>query len=79
MQLLSEQSGFDLVEVNFERNPELDSLFKSHDPHKITQLISLQTGQTIRPGHTLLFLDEIQGSAEAIKTLRYFAVGLLIG
>ena len=72
VRLLSEQCGFDLIELNFERNPELASFFKSHDPHKITQLISLQTGKTIQPGHTLLFLDEIQGSAEAIVALRYF-------
>jgi predicted AAA+ superfamily ATPase len=72
VRLLSEQSELELVELNFERNPELTSLFKSNDPAKITNLVSLQTGKTIQPGYTLLFLDEIQAAAEAIVSLRYF-------
>ncbi|OAD22118.1 ATPase [Candidatus Thiomargarita nelsonii] len=72
VRLLSEQCHFDLIALNFERNPELSELFKSNDPKKITQLISLHTGKTIRPGHTLLFLDEIQAAATAIVALRYF-------
>ncbi|MCK5525184.1 MAG: ATP-binding protein [Thiomargarita sp.] len=72
VRLLSERCDLNLIELNFERNPELACLFKSHEPHKIIQLISLQTGKTIQPGYTLLFLDEIQGAAEAIVALRYF-------
>jgi predicted AAA+ superfamily ATPase len=72
VRLLSAQSQLELVELNFERNPELSSLFKSNDPKKIIQLVSLQTGKIIRPKQSLLFLDEIQASAEAIVSLRYF-------
>lgn len=72
VRLLSQQCFLDLIELNFERNPELATLFKSHDPQRIIQLISLQTGQTLQPGRTLLFLDEIQGATEAIVALRYF-------
>jgi uncharacterized protein len=70
--LLAEQSQLELVELNFERNPELVGLFKSNDPQKICQLISLQTGKTIQNNTTLLFLDEIQKATEAIVALRYF-------
>jgi len=72
VRLLSAQSQLELIELNFERNPELSSLFKSNDPQKIIQLVSLQTGKIIRPKQCLLFLDEIQASAEAIVSLRYF-------
>jgi predicted AAA+ superfamily ATPase len=72
VRLLSEQCELELVELNFERNPELVSLFKSNDPAKIIQLVSLQTGQIIRPGYSLLFLDELQAAAKAIVSLRYF-------
>jgi hypothetical protein len=72
VRLLSQQCFLDLIELNFERNPELATLFKSHDPQRIIQLISLQTGKTLQPGRTLLFLDEIQGATEAIVALRYF-------
>jgi len=72
VRLLSQQCFLDLIELNFERNPELATLFKSHDPQKILQLISLQTGKTLQPGRTLLFLDEIQEATEAIVALRYF-------
>lgn len=39
-----------LVEINFERNPEIASLFTSKDPHKIVQLLELQYNISIRPG-----------------------------
>ncbi len=70
--LLSKQCDLELIELNFERNPELSSFFQSKDPAKIIQLLSLQTGKTIRTGHCLLFLDEIQAAVEAIVALRYF-------
>jgi predicted AAA+ superfamily ATPase len=72
VRMLSRKCGFNLVELNFERNPELIDFFKSNDPQKITQLISLQTAKDITPGKTLLFLDEIQVAVAAIVSLRYF-------
>ncbi|HID99795.1 MAG TPA: AAA family ATPase [Thiotrichaceae bacterium] len=72
VRLLAAQSHIELVELNLERNPELATLFQFRDPHKIIQLISLQTGKTIQAEQTLLFIDEIQASAEAIVALRYF-------
>lgn len=72
VRMFASLSGLSLLELNFERNPELVDFFKSNDPQKIIQLISLQTAKDITPGKTLLFLDEIQAAAAAIVSLRYF-------
>ncbi len=61
-----------LVEINFERDPEIASLFTSKDPLKIVQLLELQYNIPIRPGVALLFLDEIQAVPEMLVSLRYF-------
>ncbi len=61
-----------LVEINFERNPEIAELFISNDPVQIIGLLELQLQTTITPGKTLLFLDEIQARPDIIASLRYF-------
>jgi len=61
-----------LIEINFERNPEVAQLFSSNDPLKIVQLLELQFNITIQAGQTLLFLDEIQAQPQIIAVLRYF-------
>lgn len=58
--------------INFERNPEFKTCFKTLDPQNITKAIELVSGIAIQPGKTLLFLDEIQDCPEAIMSLRYF-------
>lgn len=61
------------IELNFEEDPHLDIFFqKKLDPQNL--LIDLQNylGQKIIPGKTLLFMDEIQCSPQAITSLRYF-------
>jgi predicted AAA+ superfamily ATPase len=60
------------VEINFERDPEMASLFTSKDPRKIVQLLELQYNIPIQPGAALLFLDEIQAAPEVLVSLRYF-------
>lgn len=73
VQMLAQVANLDLVTCNFERRPELGDLFAVKDPRKILQLLEIQTKRPIQPGKSLLFLDEIQGSAEIIlPTLRYF-------
>ena len=62
-----------LLEINFERNPEVAALFGSKDPRKILQLLELQYNTAIEPGQTLIFLDEIQAAPEALETLRFFS------
>ncbi|SCA63739.1 hypothetical protein SCG7109_BA_00010, partial [Chlamydiales bacterium SCGC AG-110-M15] len=59
--------------INFEKRPELASCFLSLDPKEILKELELQTGFSLREGHSLLFLDEIQDCPQALKALRYFA------
>lgn len=73
---LVEQFGkkcFDnLVTADFERHPDLASCFKSRDPITILKQLELMLEAPIRPGTTLLFLDEIQACPDALVSLRYF-------
>ena len=66
------EARFSLVELNFERNPELREAFVIRDPARILSTLTLMTGQTIAAGANLLFLDEIQAAPEALAALRYF-------
>lgn len=60
------------VIVNLEERPELKSLFRENNPKKIINELSVIFNTDIVPGKTLLFIDEIQSSQEAIVALRYF-------
>lgn len=62
-----------LVEVNFERDREIASVFTGNlRPKEITARLSAFYGTPIVPGETLLFLDEIQACSEAIHSLWFF-------
>jgi hypothetical protein len=61
-----------MVSVNFEEQPELADCFTEYDTKTIIDRLSIFTRSVIRPGHTLLFLDEIQDCPKAISSLRYF-------
>lgn len=63
------------VEVNFEEAVSLRKIFDSEkdlDPVRITRDLSLALKKEIKPGKTLLFLDEVQMAPNAIIALRYF-------
>ena len=61
------------IEVNFEKRPDVASLFEQiTDVHELAMRIGLLFGTPIIPGRTLLFLDEIQGCEPAIKSLWFF-------
>jgi hypothetical protein len=61
------------VEVNFEETPQLRSLFSPDvQPHRIIENLSIYFGQTIEPGKTLVFFDEIQSCPSAVASLRFF-------
>jgi len=61
------------IELNFDKKDDHLKLFeKEKDPKKLVELISNYTGKKIIPGKTLLFIDEIQNSSDAIGSLRYF-------
>ncbi len=61
-----------LIKIDFEFDPSMQSIFATRDPQTITNEISLYYDIDIIPGQTLLFLDEIQACPEAIAALRYF-------
>ncbi len=61
-----------MVSVNFEEQPELSECFSEYDTQAIIDRLSIFTKSVIRPGQTLLFLDEIQECPRAITALRYF-------
>ncbi|MDE0479319.1 MAG: AAA family ATPase [Gammaproteobacteria bacterium] len=69
---LSKSVDTPLVTANLERNPELSAAFKPNDPRQILSMLELLTGRSIEPGKTLLFIDEIQASPDALASLRYF-------
>ena len=63
-----------MVEVNFERNPEMARYFRGKsDPVAIFDELTLALGIEAEPGRALLFLDEIQAAPEVIAKLRWFS------
>lgn len=61
------------VEINFEENREASVFFSSSlNPRNIVDQLSQYTGQSIVPGKTLLFFDEIQACPDALRSLRFF-------
>ena len=61
------------IEVNFEKRPELKQLFqRTTQVRDLATNLGLLFGQPVVPGKTLLFLDEIQSSPEALKSLWFF-------
>ncbi len=70
---IAKTSGKQLIELNFERSPQLKSLFNQNDPTHILNNISGLQNKTIHPQNSLLFLDEIQAAPEVFATLRWFA------
>lgn len=72
IRLFAKKSFKNLLEINFERDPEVALLFASNDPQKIIQLLELQFNSSIKPSTTLLFFDEIQAVPQVLSSLRYF-------
>ena len=61
------------VEINLEKQPSLKALFTENiDVKKICTNISAVVSKPVIPGETLLFIDEIQTSQQAVMSLRYF-------
>ncbi|MBM4080879.1 MAG: ATP-binding protein [Planctomycetes bacterium] len=61
-----------LLEINLERERDAASLFASKTPRTIVPLLEARFNTPLRPGRSLLFLDEIQAAPEVFATLRYF-------
>ena len=61
------------IEVNFEKRPDMIEVFgRVHEVHDLTNSLSMLYNTPVEAGKTLLFLDEIQDSPDAIKSLWAF-------
>lgn len=61
-----------VLEINFERQPDMRRVFETPDPGRIVRTLEVLTGERLAAGQSLLFLDEIQRCPPAITALRYF-------
>ena len=62
----------DLVEVDFENEGDVAGYFTKAKVDATIKLLEAHYGRKIRPGRTLLFLDEVQAAPEVFARLRYF-------
>ena len=61
------------VELNLESEKDICTIFQGPiDIDRITKALEVRSSTPIRDGETLLFIDEIQQSKEAIESLRFF-------
>src|ERR1700719_2022255 len=72
----AKQQNRRLIELNFEKEPQLASFFQSNDPKEILLNLGSFLGEVIDPEKCLLFLDEIQAVPELLAKLRWFAEDL---
>lgn len=70
---LAEIENKQLIELNFEYEPRLLSLFQTNDPKQVLKNIGQHFGLRIQAEQSLLFLDEIQRAPELLAKLRWFA------
>jgi len=72
VRLFATQQKIELVELNFERNPEYAELFNTKEPKEIMANIRLILNKDLIPEQSILFLDEIQAVTKVLACLRYF-------
>jgi predicted AAA+ superfamily ATPase len=72
VKLFAEQLGRPLNEVNLDRHSILNSAFATKDPEKIIAEIEALPRMPPVSSETILFLDEIQTTENAMPALRYF-------
>lgn len=69
----AQTTHLNLIEINFEKTPQLASFFQSNDIPQILLNLSAHFNVTIKATECLLFLDEIQVVPELLSKLRWFA------
>jgi len=72
VRLFAEQRQRPLAEVNLERYPELNAVFKGMSPQQILNQLEAVPDMPAITADSLLFLDEIQAAPDAIAALRHF-------
>lgn len=59
--------------VNFDKNLRMIDVFEgSLSPERLLPVLQAESGESIKPGKTLLIMDEIQEVPRAIQSLKYF-------
>jgi predicted AAA+ superfamily ATPase len=66
-------AGRRLCEVNLERHPELERVFRTSDPGAILDEVAFVAGRRPNATDSILFLDEIQAAPSALPALPYLA------
>lgn len=73
MEQFGRQSFDYYAKFDFDRQPELKSVFKAtKDPKRIIKELSLYCDMPLQPERTLIIFDEIQECEEALNCLKYF-------
>ena len=68
---VAERAGLRLVEINLEKELDLEPVFRTLSIPKILQEISFRTKKAI-DSNSLVFLDEAQACPSSLNALRYF-------
>lgn len=61
------------VYINCDNNPQVEDVFINYDMDRIIRNLSALGNIKIEPGKTLIIFDEIQQSAKALTSLKYFS------
>jgi hypothetical protein len=70
---LAQSQQRQIIELNFEKRPDIQTLFNSNNPTEILANIIAFTGKAIKLSESILFLDEIQTAPQLLAKLRWFA------
>lgn len=70
---LARSQGRQLIELNFEKRPDIQTLFTSNNPNEILVNLAALVGKKIEPSESILFLDEIQAAPQLLAKLRWLA------
>ncbi len=73
---LAAQHKLEILEVNFERSPELRAVFEGASPLQVLAELGLASNRDLHPSRCLLFLDEIQEAPSVLAQLRWFTEDL---
>ena len=71
VRMFAKSSNLDIIEINLEKYLYLDEIFKTFDLDVIFKELEGISGKSFND-NTLLFLDEIQATPNALACLRYF-------
>ncbi len=68
-----EEAYENVAYINCDNNPKVQDLFsEDYEMERVLLVIGAVTNQTIKPGKTLIILDEIQDLRRGLSSLKYF-------